>query len=655
MISLKEVPVTDIKGIGEKSAKLLQKLDIESVKDLLEYYPRDYIKMPEIKKISDLNTGEIAAVKAKVRGDFFQKSTPKMTIASVSATDGTGILNLVFFRQNYLKNILKVGSEFVFYGKVSMRGTKLFFEMPRIIKCEEYEFLLQTLNPVYPLTKGLTSKALSKYIRTALDSYVPIPDPLPEEIRVKHNLLSAGESCIGVHFPVCFDSFVKAREGIVFREFYEFFTELNKRKTESVKSGFPMIHTALCERFLETLPFEMTNAQKRVYEEICDDLSGEYVMNRLVQGDVGSGKTLIAFLALLDCAANGYQGVVMAPTEVLAEQHYKSFTEWAKGNDIVSVTLLTGSIKGARKKEILAGIKDGSFNIIVGTQALFQEGVVYSKLALVVCDEQHRFGVKERDKLADKSMNPHILSMSATPIPRTLASALYCDMQVSDIDEMPAKRLPIKSCVIPSSKRASAFAFVEKEVSLGHQVYIICPMIEENESIELENVLSYTADLKSRFDERMRIGCLHGRMKSEDKNRIMSDYAAGNIDVLVSTTVIEVGVNVPNATVMIIENADRFGLAQLHQLRGRVGRGDCQSFCIFINSSEEENERLDVLVKSNDGFFIAREDLRLRGPGDLLGIRQSGIMKFKMADVFQDYDLLMDAKDEADKITHDMV
>ena len=439
---------------------------------------------------------------------------------------------------------------------------------------------------------------------------------------------------------------------MVFEEFFSFLLVLRKNKELAAKTEnhFPMYETADTVRFLEQLPFPLTKAQKKVWGELREDMGSPYAMNRLIQGDVGSGKTILAVLALLMCAANGYQGAMMAPTEVLAVQHFETISGYIEKYGIAfRPVLLTGSMTTKEKREAYAKIASGEANLIIGTHALIQEKVEYSSLALVVTDEQHRFGVRQRETLAAKGSEPHVLVMSATPIPRTLAIILYGDLKVSVIDELPANRLPIKNCVVGTAYRPKAYEFIAKEVAAGRQAYVICPMVEEGESEDLENVVDYTEKLRAVLPPSVQVAYLHGKMRPADKNRIMEEFAAKEIDVLVSTTVIEVGINVPNATVMMVENAERFGLAQLHQLRGRVGRGNAQSYCILMNSSNGKNakERLNILAGSNDGFYIASEDLKMRGPGDFFGVRQSGLMEFKIADVFSDADMLSIASKEA--------
>ena len=433
---------------------------------------------------------------------------------------------------------------------------------------------------------------------------------------------------------------------------------MNQLKKQKVikKSMYPMLKTKKCQELIDSLPYELTRAQKKVWEGIQKDLTSDIQMNRLVQGDVGSGKTIIAALALLMTALNGYQGCIMVPTEVLAKQHFESLSEVLCPFG-VEVGLLVGSMTAKEKRFMYEQIRTQEVQIVVGTHALIQEKVEYKNLALAITDEQHRFGVKQREHLSNKGREPHILVMSATPIPRTLALIVYGDLDVSVIDELPANRLPIKNCVVNTDYRRKAYEFISRELAKGHQAYVICPMVEESENMEAENVIDYTQKLEQELPPAYVVEYLHGKMRPKEKNEIMERFARNEIQVLVSTTVIEVGVNVPNSTVMMIENAERFGLAQLHQLRGRVGRGGDQSYCIFINGSrsKESQRRLEVLNKSNDGFYIANEDLKLRGPGDLFGIRQSGMLEFKLGDIYKDAEVLMEANEAAKRFTDDEV
>ena len=445
---------------------------------------------------------------------------------------------------------------------------------------------------------------------------------------------------------------ILGRKRLVFDEFFLFILSVRmmKEKNQNRENTFHLKPVWETEKIIENLPYALTNAQRRVWNDIETNMTGEHLMSRLVQGDVGSGKTIIAFLAMILAAANGCQAALMAPTEVLAKQHYEGMCQLLKEQGLsYQAVLLTGSAKGKEKKEIYRQIQEGEAKLIIGTHALIQEKVLYQDLALVITDEQHRFGVNQREDLSRKGGGPHVLVMSATPIPRTLGIILYGDLDISVMDELPAKRLPIKNCVVDTSYRPKAYKFIENQVLQGRQVYVICPMVEESEGLEAENVLDYSRMLSQTLSPEIKVAYLHGRMKAAEKNEIMEAYAKNEIQVLVSTTVIEVGVNVPNATVMMVENAERFGLAQLHQLRGRVGRGVHQSYCIFVygGDDDETRKRLEILVKSNDGFYIAGEDLRLRGPGDLLGIRQSGMLEFRLGDIFQDADILKKASEAA--------
>ena len=529
-------------------------------------------------------------------------------------------------------------------------------EQPEILYPSElYEEKINTLQPNYALTAGLTNNAVVKAMKQAI-SYLDLKqDFLPPDVRTRYHLAEYNYAIQGIHFPVDKEEFYTARERLVFEEFLVFILALRqmKEKNEKSKNTFSFAIAEPVEQFMHKLPYELTGAQQKVWEEIKADLNGAHVMSRLVQGDVGSGKTIIALLGLLLAAVNGYQGALMAPTEVLAKQHFESICEMLEEHQIpVCVEFLTGSMTAKEKRMAYERIASGEAQIIVGTHALIQEKVKYHSLALVVTDEQHRFGVKQREKLAEKGNTPHILVMSATPIPRTLAIILYGDLDISVIDELPANRLPIKNCVVDTNYRKTAYQFMKKQVLEGRQCYVICPMIEENENLEAENVIDYAKTLQEEMGDNIQVAYLHGKMKQSEKDVIMEQFGKREIQILVSTTVIEVGINVPNATVMMVENAERFGLAQLHQLRGRVGRGKYQSYCIFMSASKskETKERLSILNKSNDGFFIASEDLKLRGPGDLFGIRQSGILDFKLGDVFQDAKILQRASEAAEQL-----
>ena len=519
---------------------------------------------------------------------------------------------------------------------------------------EVYLGMQSRMQPVYGQTKGLGNKTITSAVEQALALRRLEKDYLPNRLRIANELAEYNFAIEHIHFPLDETDLRFARKRLVYDEFLFFILAVRslKEKRQDVKSEYIMEREEECRRLFDALPYRLTDAQLRTFQEIKADLKSGRVMNRLIQGDVGSGKTIIAVLALLLAAENGYQGALMAPTEVLARQHYESVTSLFEtyGIDRRAV-LVTGSMTAKEKRLAYEEIASHRADLIIGTHALIQEKVVYDRLALVVTDEQHRFGVAQRESLGNKGQAPHIMVMSATPIPRTLAIILYGDLDISVIDQLPKNRLPVKNCVVDKGYRKRAWNFINGEVKKGHQAYVICPMVEESEMLEAENVLDYTKLLKENLPG-LRIEFLHGRMKPKEKNKIMEAFAAGTIDVLVSTTVVEVGVNVPNATVMMIENAERFGLAQLHQLRGRVGRGKAQSYCIMVDASgdQEKNERLQVLNQSNDGFFIASEDLRLRGPGDIFGLRQSGEQEFKLADIFTDAGLLKQVSEDADRL-----
>lgn len=648
--------ITALKGIGDKTAGLFHKLNITTAEELVRYYPRDYEWFSEPIGLVQAEPGEIAAISGHIRGNIATRHVRGLSITSfeVSCVDG-GVLHMTYFNMPYLKNRLKRDSQYIFRGYVQRKGSRYVMEQAKMYKPEEYGKMIDHMLPRYSTTKGLSNNAITKAMRQAI-GVVDLPeDFLPERIRNDNQFYSYGEAIRQMHFPDDRGALVKARERLVFDEFLLFILMVRRMRdtNETVQNQYPMIEVAETQRLIEALPYRLTEAQQRVWTEIREDLTSEHVMNRLIQGDVGSGKTILAFLSLIMCAANGYQSAMMAPTEVLATQHYETLIQMQKQYHLpISPVLLTGSTSAKDRRDIYARIENGEANIILGTHALIQDKVVYHDLALVITDEQHRFGVRQRENLAQKGNTVHVLVMSATPIPRTLAIILYGDLHISVLDELPANRLPIKNCVVNTSFREKVYRFIEKEVLSGRQVYVICPMVDEGETEELENVISYTAKLKGIMDPAVQIASLHGRMKAAEKNRIMAAFAARQIDVLVSTTVIEVGINVPNATVMMVENAERFGLAQLHQLRGRVGRGDAQSYCIFISKSQkpETMSRLKILNESNDGFYIASQDLKLRGPGDLFGIRQSGDLHFVLGDIYQDAGLLQRASEWADKI-----
>ena len=651
--------IGSLKGIGEKTEQLFNRVGVKNVGDILRYYPRGFEIFDDPVPIGSVEEGRVSTVAGSVFGRIQVSGNQRMQVTALYLKDLTGTLKVVWFRMPFLRNTLGKGGVIILRGRVVRKKEELVMEHPEIYyPSVKYEEKLHTMQPVYPLTAGLTNNAVIKAVRQAISCVRLKTDILPGEMSVKYHFMPYEEAVRNMHFPEDKEYFAAARERFVFEEFLVFILSLRRLKeTENrAKNSFIFADQEKIGKFLKALPYRLTDAQMKVWNEIKADMQGEHVMSRLVQGDVGSGKTVVAFLALLLSGLNGYQGALMAPTEVLARQHYENISDMLKDYNLpLKAELLTGSMTAAQKRSAYERIQSGEASIIIGTHALIQEKAVYKELALVVTDEQHRFGVRQREALAGKGTMPHILVMSATPIPRTLAIILYGDLDISVIDEMPKNRLPIKNCVVDTGYREKAYAFMKKQVAQGHQCYVICPMVEESESLDAENVMDYSQTLQEEMGDTVRVGYLHGKMKQKEKDEIMDAFGRNEIQILVSTTVVEVGIDVPNATVIMIENAERFGLAQLHQLRGRVGRGKHQSYCIFMSASksDETKERLDILNHSNDGFFIAGEDLRLRGPGDLFGIRQSGILDFKVADVFQDAKTLKAASEEAGEILKD--
>lgn len=648
--------ILDIKGIGEKSEKLFHKLNIYTVGDLIRNYPRSYDVYEKPMPIGEVREGIIATITGTIYGKVQQSNAKNLNITSIFVKDITGVIKATWFRMPFLRNTLGRGGVVTLRGRIVERRGELCMEQPTVFfPSSQYNEKENTMQPIYPLTEGLTNNIVLKATKQALEELNLTREFLPESIRLDNHLAEYNYAIKQIHFPDSKEALIRARERLVFEEFLVFILGLSRLKetNEKTENKFSFMQKNITDRVIEELPYSLTNAQRKVWNEILEDLHGERVMSRLIQGDVGSGKTIIAVLALIYVAMNGYQASMMAPTEVLAKQHYVFVTELFQKHHIpLSVSLLTGSMTAKEKKALYQKIEAGEVDIIVGTHALIQENVHYKNLALVVTDEQHRFGVKQREKFAEKGNTPHILVMSATPIPRTLAMILYGDLDISVIDELPTNRLPIKNCVVDTSYRKTAYTFIKKQVLEGRQCYVICPMVEDSDLIDAENVLDYTKTLQDELGPTIKVDYLHGRMKQTEKDSIMEKFGANEIQLLVSTTVIEVGINVPNATVMMVENAERFGLAQLHQLRGRVGRGQHQSYCIFMsgNKANETNERLSILNQSNDGFYIANEDLKMRGPGDIFGIRQSGVLAFQLADVFQDADIMRRASEAASQL-----
>lgn len=638
--------IQSLKSIGSGRIKLFEKLGIRTLKDLLYYFPRRYEDRSQITKINKLLDGEIQTVAGKIVSLQELKPRKNLTILKVTLSDDTGKLIATWFNQLYLKKTLKPGKEVVLTGKVDRK-----FLMPEMA-VQEFELLeekelihIGRIVPIYPLTERLPQKFLRGLIFKLLNDVLSsVEETLPKEIIERYNFLPLNEALRQIHFPDNWNLQKEAERRFIYEELFDLQMKLiaTKKIAEQRKPG--IAHGGegkLLKTFLAQLPFSLTAAQKRVINEIVKDMESPYPMSRLVQGDVGSGKTIVAIYALLKAVDAGFQGAIMAPTEILAEQHYLNLKELLVKLG-VKIALLTGSVTKREKEEILQELKDGSMQIVVGTHALLQENVQFKKLSLVVIDEQHRFGVIQRALLQEKGLNPDVLVMTATPIPRTLALTLYGDLDVSLIDQLPPGRQPVLTRYVPDSKKSAAYAFIKEEIKRGRQAYVVCPLIEESEAIEAEAAVKLQEELQSKFFKEYQVGLLHGKLSTQEKEKVMSLFYSNKIPILVSTTVIEVGVNVPNATIMVIEGVERFGLSQLHQLRGRIGRGKHKSYCFLFGNlrSAEAKARVRILCTNSDGFAIAEEDLKLRGPGDFFGTRQHGLPDFRIANLLRDSQVL---------------
>lgn len=651
-------PIRQVKGIGAKTEELFHKTGVYTVRDILLYFPRDYERYPDVVSADEVIPDRKNAVFVKVNKKPTIVPNSRIQLVTLDILGQNQKVRANWFRSPYVRNLLEPGQSYILYGMIKKKNGTLLLEQPDIYTPEKYLAVSMTLQPKYALTAGLSNHLVQKTIRSCLDELHLEMEYLPEEVRIRNELCEYNFALENIHFPQDEKSCIQARNRFVFDEFLFFILSmrLGKSSSEQIPTDFTWQDDGFTDSIIKKLPFPLTDAQIRTHRDIQSDIKSGFSMQRLVQGDVGSGKTIVAFLSMLDAAHHGCQSAIMAPTDVLARQHYDKLTALCKNLHLdFPVVLLTGSLSAKQKQTAYEVLKNQENAMIVGTHALIQEHPEYKKLALVVTDEQHRFGVKQRETFSKKGQYPHILVMSATPIPRTLAIILYGDLDISVIDQVPAQRLPIKNCVVDSGYRPNAYRFIEKEIAKGRQAYIICPFVEASEVLEGENVVDYAAKMQDYFKGICKVGLLHGKMKADEKKNVMEAFVKNEIQVLVSTTVVEVGVDVPNASVMMIENAERFGLAQLHQLRGRVGRGSEQSYCIMIDGSDnqKENKRLSILNKTNDGFEIARQDLKLRGPGDFFGIRQSGEFSFKIADVFQDSDLLKTAAYEAGLILNE--
>ncbi len=653
--------ITELKGIGEKYAQLLGRLSVYTVEDLVGLYPRDYELYQEPAFISTLspdyeNTNVVIDGVVSKKIDVYH--TGKLAVISTFINDENGDrIKCTWFNMPFLKSSLKLGMRYIFRGRFVIKNGIKILEQPQMYTRSQYSEIEGTMQPIYPLTKGLSNKTVANAVHQALEKFDAglEKEYIPGYVRQKNELAEHNYAVVNIHFPKSMEDYIQARKRLAFEEFFLFVLAVRslRNSNERIPNGYIIQNDSRTDDFIEKLPFSLTNGQKSAWTEVKKNMSGKGLMSRLIQGDVGSGKTIIAVLALMNTAYAGYQAAMMVPTEVLAKQQYDSITKMFNNMGVeLNVSLLVGSMTAAAKRKVYEDIENGRTDIVIGTHAVIQEKVIFKNLALVITDEQHRFGVNQRRDLSDKGNNPHILVMSATPIPRTLAIIVYGDLDISVIDELPAERLPIKNCVVDESYRPNAYKFIENQVHAGRQAYVICPMVEDSENIEAENVIDYEKKLSGELPDDIKVEYLHGKMKASQKNEIMEKFSKNEINVLVSTTVIEVGVNVPNATVMMVENAERFGLAQLHQLRGRVGRGGFQSYCIFVsgNKSKKTKDRLEILNKTNDGFKIAEEDLKLRGPGDFFGVRQSGDFDFGIADIYTDAKVLKSASEAAGEV-----
>ena len=647
--------VTEIKGIGAKKAQTLNNLGIFTVNDLIEHFPRDYEDRSQVKDIADLTENEENTFFALVSAVPENVHIRKMTVTKVKLSDSTGSVNAVWYNQPFIKNALKKDEEYIFTGVYKKSGYRREVSSPEFEKAGTDKEILGggRIVPVYPLTSGISQKVLRSLIKTTLDAVkTQLPEFLPLDMRKKYMLCERNFAISNIHFPENDESFFIARKRLVFEELFVLQTALFILKGTAKRNGGIVFKTkGISEESEKAFGFSFTKAQKKVIAEICADVSKGIPMNRLIQGDVGSGKTAVAMTAALMAVKNGYQAALMAPTEVLASQHYESFKEFFDKFGI-KVCLLKGSLKKKEKEAVKELISTGEADVIVGTHAIIQEDVEFKKLGLVITDEQHRFGVKQRNVLSEKGINAHVMVMTATPIPRTLALILYGDLDVSVIDELPPGRQHIDTFAVNSSYQQRAYVFIRKEVENGRQAYMVCPMIEENDAIEAKSVMQMIDEVSQTDFKGLSVAVLHGKMKADEKERIMKDFAENKIQILISTTVIEVGINVPNATIMLIENAERFGLSKLHQLRGRVGRGKYQSYCILVTDSKSEvtKERMKVMKKTNDGFEISETDLKLRGPGEFFGTRQHGVPQLKIANLYKDADILSQAQAAAKEL-----
>lgn len=636
-----------LKGVGEKRAELLRKKGIDTVGALLRFYPRAYLDWQNITPISECHEGENVCVRAEITSPVKTVNIRRgMTLYKFSAADDSGVIEVTLFNRKYLAENLREGRSYLFYGKLGYGITLRQMSSPEIMPAE-----YMGIEPVYAATEGLSSKTIEKIMKNALVYTDSMQDAIPDGIRKKNGLCDFKTALKSIHFPLERQALESAKRRLVFEELFVLQTGLLFLKRRRRALAGCTVKKNLLEEFKMTLSFKLTGAQERVINECLSDMMSPCPMNRLIQGDVGSGKTAVAAALMYISAGNGFQSALMAPTELLAEQHFKTLCKITE-NSGIKCALLTGSLTKKQKDEVKAGLKSGEIKVAVGTHALLTDDVEFENLGLVVTDEQHRFGVGQRGRLSSKGNNPHTLVMSATPIPRTLGLIIYGDLDISIIDEYPAGRQKIATYCVDSSYNARVCNYIKKFIAEGRQAYIVCPLVDENEALGIKSASEYYEELSENQFKGYTVGLLHGKMKPKDKESVMRRFAAGEIQLLISTTVIEVGIDVPNAALMVIENAERFGLSQLHQLRGRIGRGEYSSACILISDvkSGDTKRRLDVIKNNTDGFKIADEDLKLRGPGDFLGSRQHGLPDMKIADIFADRETLHSAGKEAEEL-----
>lgn len=641
----------DIKGIGEKKLALLNKLGIFTVNNLLEYFPYSYIDTTKFKKISEITEEGSYSYRLKIISLMENRKKRNIRVTKFLAMDEEmNYCTIVYFNNIFISKNLKINNVYEMYGRAKLLGKNVEIQSPTM---QNKANIIGSIIPQYHLCKGISNLDIVKIIQNLLKKNSYFEEKIPSNILNELNLESYDNAIRNIHFPKDNESFIRAKRRLAFDEIFYFQLSMKKLKRNNEDAIKFEIKDETFD-FIKSLSFKLTNSQNKVLDDIFRDMTSDKQMNRLVQGDVGCGKTIISFVAMFNVIKNGFQSVLMAPTEILARQHYENAKNLFSDYNI-KVELLVGSLKESEKKAIREKIENGEVDIIIGTHAVFQEKVVYKNLGFVITDEQHRFGVKQRLLISKKSNNPDILVMSATPIPRTVGLVMFCDLDISTIDELPSGRGKVKTYFVDENYEERYMNFIKKHISEGRQAYIVCPLVDESDTLELQSVINLYERLKERYFQDVEIEFIHGKLKPVDKDRIMKDFENGKIKVLVATTVIEVGINVPNSNIMVIYNAERFGLSQLHQLRGRIGRGNYESFCILVSNNKSTNvkKRMDIMCSSNDGFYISEQDFLLRGYGDILGYRQSGEARFKILNIQKDYELLKSAIKYVDKILMD--